>query len=79
MRPGNGFEPDPRIDFYHKTEVNGKNEDEMYKFLKVRFHFKDVLHRYLCIAFMFNGGQLPALTINPIDTRICMVHLYYQG
>ena len=28
---------------------------------------------YLCIAFMFNGGQIPALTIHPIDTRICMV------
>ncbi len=39
VRPGNGFVPDPRIDFYHKTEVNGKNEDEMYKFLKVRIHF----------------------------------------
>ena len=28
---------------------------------------KDVLHRYSCIAFMFNGGQLPALTIHPIE------------
>ncbi len=36
--------------------------------------FKDVLHSYLCIAFIFNGGQLPALTIHPIETRVCMVH-----
>ena len=25
------------------------------------------------IAFMFNSGQLPALTVHLIDTRICMV------
>ncbi len=36
---------------------------------------KEVLHSSLCIAFMFNGGQLPALTIHPIDTRVCIVHL----
>ncbi len=32
--------------------------------------FKDELHRYLCIAFIFNGGQLSALTIHLIDTRM---------
>ncbi len=24
------------------------------------------------IAFMFNGGQFPALSIHPIDTKICI-------
>ncbi len=37
---------------------------------------KDVLHKFLSIAFMFNSGQLHTLTIHPIDTRICMVHLW---
>ncbi len=26
---------------------------------------KDLLHRYICIAFMLNVSQLPALTIRP--------------
>ena len=29
---------------------------------------KDVLHTYLCIASMFNGGQLHAMTIPPIGS-----------
>ncbi len=35
---------------------------------------KGELHRYLCIAFMFSGGQLPTSCIPSIVTRICMVY-----
>jgi len=32
VRPGGGFEP--KMTIFKKTEVNGKNEDEIYTFLK---------------------------------------------
>ena len=57
----------------------GDLSDNIYLFTEFLLCIKDVLHKYLCIAFMFNGGQLHALTIHPIDTRVCMVYLYYQG
>ncbi len=56
---------------YNKKKV-GRNANELHDATTC---LKDVLLSYLCIAFMFNGGQLPALTIHPIDTRVCMVHL----
>ena len=54
-------------------------------------HFKAnrnllVIFRYYIIdldlralLFMFNLSQASALTIGPIDTRICMVNLHYMG
>ncbi len=30
-------------------------------------------------ALLFNLSQASALTVGPIDTRICMVNLHYMG
>ena len=30
------------------------------------------------IAFMFNGGTFPDLSVHPIDTNICMRHLRHK-
>ncbi len=50
VRPGHGYEPDPRIHFYNKLEINGEKEDPMFTFLKVNHQHilpVSVIHRNL--------------------------------
>ena len=55
------------------------------KIVTVHTHFiqHELRHDLLVIdkdhlAFMFNGGQFPALSIHPIDTKVCMMHLWHN-
>ena len=50
--------------------VGGYNK-EQYIFL--RWSSRD----FFPLAFMFNGGSSSAITIHPIDTKICMYSHHY--
>ena len=57
---------------HESAEFLATDESDHSNFL--RYVLIDLDH----LAFVFNGGTFPALSIHPIDTNICMKHLLHN-
>ncbi len=63
------------MNHYYMFDRNGLATNNTTVFNLAMIVIKDVLHRCLFIAFMFNGGKLPALTIH-VSSDMYMGHCF---